>query len=401
MPWSDPGGNGNNNNNNNNPWGRRPNPQKPAFDIQKITQELKKLGALLGSGKGRGSGGPKWDPRWLHRLPIIIIGILILFWIASGIYIVGPNAEGVVLRFGKEVGTTQPGLHYHLPVPFESVSLLRTAENQRIVLGYSGAVDTLNPGMMLTANGDVVDVHFAVDYRISNASHYLFSSTNPEQLIRYAALSAMRNAVGKSQLKALMHVDQSAMAQQIQQSSQNLLTGLHAGVTINAVQILSIHLPKPVQASYTDVMTAREDMARSRREAEAYASSIIPKAKGEAATMVTAAEAYKLQVVGRAKGDAARFTDLLQAYQKNPQVVSERMYLHTMQDILGSTQKVIMDSHGKAVIYLHMPEKTAAQPSASTRSVASATAADRSTAPVANTDSAASQPVLPVSGARS
>ncbi|MBU2739045.1 FtsH protease activity modulator HflK [Acidithiobacillus concretivorus] len=401
MPWSDPGGNGNNNNNNNNPWGRRPNAQKPAFDIQKITQELKKLGGLLGSGKGRGSGGPKWDPRWLHRLPIIIIGILILFWIASGIYIVGPNAEGVVLRFGKEVGISQPGLHYHLPEPFESVSILKTAENQRIVLGYSGAVDTLNPGMMLTANGDVVDVHFAVDYRISNASHYLFSSINPEQLIRYAALSAMRNAVGKSQLKALMHVDQSAMAQQIQQSSQSLLTGLHAGVTINAVQILSIHLPKSVQASYTDVMTAREDMARSRREAEAYASSIIPKAKGEAATMVTAAQAYKLQVVDRAKGDAARFTDLLQAYQKNPQVVSERMYLHTMQDILGSTQKVIMDSHGKAVIYLHMPEKATVHPSASTRPVESATAADRSTATVASTDSAVTQPLLPVSGARS
>ena len=398
MPWSDPGGNGNNNNN---PWGRRPNTQKPAFDIQKITQELKKLGGLLGSGKGRGSGGPKFDPRWLHRLPVILIGLLVLFWLGSGIYVVGPNQEGVVLRFGREVGITQPGIHYHWPFPFESVTLSRTAENQRLVLGYSGAVDTLNPGMMLTANGDVVDVHFAVDYRITSASHYLFSTSNPEQLIRYSALSAMRDLVGKSQLQDLLHSNQSSMAQQIQKNTQNLLSSLHAGVTIRSVQILSIQLPKTVQSANTEVMTAREDMVRARREAEAYASSIIPKAKGEAATMLTAAQAYQLQVVDHAKGDAARFTDLLQAYQQNPRVVSERMYLHTMQDILGNTPKVIMDSHGKAVINLHMPDQPVVQPSAATHSAEAVSAATRSTAPVATTNSAVSQPVLPVSGAQS
>ncbi|WP_414039101.1 FtsH protease activity modulator HflK [Acidithiobacillus sp. M4-SHS-6] len=399
MPWSDPGGNGNNNNN---PWGRRPNAQKPAFDIQKITQELKKLGGLLGSGKGRGSGGPKFDPRWLHRLPIILIGILVLFWLGSGIYVVGPNEEGVVLRFGKEVGIAQPGIHYHWPFPFETVALSRTAENQRMVLGYSGAVDTLNPGMMLTANGDVVDVHFAVDYRISNASHYLFSTSNPKQLIRYSALSAMRDLVGKSQMQDLLQGDKSTMAQKVQQGAQKLLTRFHSGVTIHAVQIIGIHLPKSVQSANTEVMTAREDMARFRREAEAYASSIIPKAKGEAATILTAAQAYKLKVVDHAKGDAARFTDLLRAYQKNPQVVSERMYLHTMQDILGSTPKIIMDSHGKAVIDLHMPEKSVVQPSATTKSAEAVSAATRSTAPVATTSSApGQQPVLPISGAQS
>ncbi|PKY09958.1 HflK protein [Acidithiobacillus marinus] len=402
MPWSDPGGNGNNNNN---PWGRRPNEQKPAFDIQKITQELKKLGgSLLGSGKGRGSGGPKFDPRWLHRLPIIIIAILVLFWLGSGIYVVGPNEEGVLLRFGREVDITQPGIHYHWPFPFETVMLTKTAENHRLVLGYSGAVDTLNPGMMLTANGDVIDVHFAVNYKINNPSHYLFSSSNPEQLIRHSALSAMRDLVGNSTMKHLLHGVQDNMGQQIQQNTQNLLNTFHAGVTIRSVQIISIHIPKAVESANTKVMTAQEDMARIRREAEAYASSIIPKAKGEAATMLTAAQAYKMQVIDHAKGDAARFNELLQAYQKNPEVVSERMYLHTMQEILGNAPKVIMDSHGKAVINLHMPDSSIVQPSATTKSgaaVSATTAATRSTAPVATTDSASSQPILPVSGDQS
>ncbi|MFA7495309.1 MAG: FtsH protease activity modulator HflK [Acidithiobacillus sp.] len=386
MPWSDPGGNGNNNN----PWGRRPNSQKPAFDIQKITQELKKLGGLLGSGNGRGSGGPKWDHKWLHRLPFVVIAVLVLLWIASGIYVVGPDEEGVVLRFGKEVGISQPGLHYRLPFPFESVYLPKVAESRRIVLGYSGAVNSLNPGMMLTANQDVLDVQFAVQYRISNASHYLFATTNPEQLISYCAEFAMRQAIGQSQMTAVLSAGRAGIAEQVQQSAQKLLTRYHAGVTIDSVQVLSMSPPKAVHAAFTDVTTAREDMARSRHDAEAYASSIIPKAKGEAAAMVTAAEAYKERVVDRAKGDSARFTDLLQAYQKNPQVVSERMYLHTMQDILGKTQKVIMDSQGTAVIHLQLPTSSPSLPAAATRSVLPATAATTSSvAPAAATASPA------------
>ncbi len=404
MPWSDPGGNGNNNGNNNNPWGKRPNSQKPAFDIQKITQELKKLGGMLGSGKGRGSGGPKLDHRWLKHLPLVVVAVLILLWVASGIYVVGPDEEGVVLRFGQEVGITQPGLHYRLPFPFETVYLPKVAQNKRIVLGYSGAVDSMNPGMMLTADGDVVDVHFAVQYRITKVSQYLFSTTNPEQLVSYCAESAMRDVVGQSKMDTLMRSDHSVIAQQVQQLTQNMLSSFQAGITVNSIQVISLQTPKAVQPAYTAVMAAREDMARSRHEAEAYASSIIPKAKGEAATMLTAAQAYQQQVVDRAKGDAARFTDLLQAYQKNPQVVSERMYLHTMQDILSSTPKVILDSHGKAVINLQMPEQSSHVPVAVDRSAAPVTApATSAVAPVAATSSPVTpaNTSLPVSGASS
>ncbi|WP_298167558.1 FtsH protease activity modulator HflK [Acidithiobacillus sp.] len=397
MPWSDPGENGNKNDNN--PWGRRPNAQKPVFDIQKITQELKKLGGVFGSGGGRGSG-PKMDRKWLRLLPFLVIMVLILFWVASGIYVVGPDEEGVVLRFGKEVGISQPGLHYRLPFPFERVYLPKVAQSRRLVLGYSGAADSLNPGMMLTADGNVVDVRFSVQYRITNASHYLFATTNPGQLISYCAESAMRELVGRSKIDDLLTSGRGAIEQQAQQLTQNLLNRYHAGVTVDAVQLLQVESPKAVQPAFTEVTTAREDMERARNEAQAYASSVIPKAKGEAAAMVTNAEGYKQQVVDRAKGDSARFTDILQAYRKNPKVVSERMYLHTMQVILSHTQKVIIESKGQPVIYLHMPAKTPVAVHSPTSSTAVTAPALSVTPPVALTTSPAALRI-PVAGARS
>lgn len=397
MPWSDPGGNGNKNDNN--PWGRRPNAQKPVFDIQKITQELKKLGGIFGSGGGR-SGGPKMDRKWFNLLPFLVIAVLILFWIASGIYVVGPDEEGVVLRFGKEVGISQPGLHYRLPFPFERVYLPKVAQSRRLVLGYSGAADSLNPGMMLTADGNVVDVRFAVQYRITNASHYLFATTNPEQLISYCAESAMRELVGRSKIDDLLTSGKGTIEQQAQRITQNLLSRYHVGVSIDTVQLLEVSPPKVVQPAFTEVTAAREDMERARNEAQAYASSVIPKAKGEAAAMVMNAEGYKQQVVDRAKGDSARFTDILQAYQKNPKVVSERMYLRTMQDILSHTQKVIIESKGQPVIYLHMPARIPAAVTSLTSSAAVTAPAMSVAPPVAPATNPAALAV-PVSGANS
>ena len=397
MPWSDPGGNGNKNDNN--PWGRRPNAQKPVFDIQKITQELKKLGGIFGSGGGRG-GGSKMDRKWLQLLPFLAVAILILFWVASGIYVVGPDEEGVVLRFGKEVGISQPGLHYRLPFPFERVYLPKVAQSHRLILGYGGAADSLNPGMMLTADGSVVDVRFAVQYRITNVSHYLFATTNPDQLISYGAESAMRELVGRSKIDDLLTSARGAIEQQAQQITQNLLNRYHAGVTVNSVQLLQVAPPKAVQPAFTEVTTAREDMERVRNEAQAYASSVIPDAQGDADAMVTNAEGYKQRVVDRAKGDSARFTDILQAYQKNPKVVSERMYLHTMQDILSHTQKVIIESKGQPVIYLHMPVRAPMAVKGPTNSAAVTAPAVSIPSPVALTSSPA--PLrIPISGARS
>ena len=395
MPWSDPGGNGNKNDNN--PWGRRPNAQKPVFDIQKITQELKKLGGIFGGGRG---GGPKMDRKWLRLLPFLVIAVLLLLWIASGIYVVGPDEEGVVLRFGKEVGISQPGLHYRLPFPFERVYLPKVAQSRRLVLGYSGAADSLNPGMMLTADGNVVDVRFAVQYRITNASHYLFATTNPEQLISYCAESAMRELVGRSEIDDLLTSGKGTIEQQAQRITQNLLSRYHVGVSVDTVQLLEVSPPKVVQPAFTEVTAAREDMERARNEAQAYASSVIPKAKGEAAAMVTNAEGYKQQVVDRAKGDSARFTDILQAYQKNPKVVSERMYLRTMQDILSHTQKVIIESKGQPVIYLHMPARIPAAVTSLTSPAAVTAPAVSVAPPVAPATNPATLPV-PVSGANS
>ncbi|MGC9215113.1 FtsH protease activity modulator HflK [Acidithiobacillus sp.] len=397
MPWSDPGGNGNKNDNN--PWGRRPGAQKPVFDIQKITRELKKLGGIFGSGGGR-SGGPKMDYKWLHLLPFLVVAVLILFWLASGIYVVGPGEEGVVLRFGREVGISQPGLHYRLPFPFERVYLPNVAQSRRLVLGYSGAADTRNPGMMLTADESVVDVRFAVQYRVTNAGHYLFATANPDQLISFCAESAMREVVGRSKIDDLLTSGKGAIQQQVQQITQNLLSRYHAGVSVDSIQLLDATPPKVVQPAFADVVKAREDMERARDEARAYANAVVPKATGEAAAMVTNAEGYKQQVVDRAKGDSARFTDILQAYQKNPKVVSERMYLRTMQDILGHTPKVIVESKGQPVIYLHMPARTPAAVSSPTRSAAETAPAVSVAPPVAPTISPVALPAA-VSGASS
>ncbi len=383
MPWSDPGGN-----KNDNPWGRRPNQQKPPFDIKKITEELRRLGGALG-----GKGGPGAPREWMNKLPLIVAGVVALIWIASGIYVVGPDEQGVVLRFGKEVNIVEPGLHYHLPYPIEVVYTPKVTQSLRLVLGYTGSGDALNPGMMLTADENVVDVRFAVQYRISNPSQYLFATTSPEQLVRYAAESAMREVVGRSKIDGLLTAGRGPVEQKAMSIMQDLLDRYHAGITVDAVQLLEVGPPKAVQPAFLDVTAAREDLERARNEAQAYANNIVPRARGEASAMVTGAEAYKQQVVDRAKGDSARFLDILGAYEKNPKVVSERMYLQTMQDILSHTQKVIIEGKGQPVIYMPMAGHQEHQAGSSTG--AAAPTVSMAPLPIAPARSAAAPVVLP------
>ncbi|MGC9127195.1 MAG: FtsH protease activity modulator HflK [Acidithiobacillus sp.] len=368
MPWSDPGGNGKQSGNPN-PWGRRPGQQQPSWNLAKITSELRKFAGRFGGGRG---GGSQPFGRHLRWMPLWVLGGACVLWLASGVYTLDPQQEGVVLRFGAPVGVVKAGMHYHWPYPIESVAIVNLQEDRRLVLGYSGTGEQLGPGRMLTADGDVVELRYALRYRVENPEHYLFAAENPNQILALALESAMREAVAQRNFDALLKGDHSHLAETVLKATQQRIAADHIGVKLESVQILQTALPSDLDKVAKTVDKARAQAELERRDAESYAAALLPRAKTEAAAMISAAQAYRDSAVTRAKGDVARFLSLLDVYQKHPQVIAQQLYLQTMEDILSHAHKVVIGDKQGAVIQFAPPAvSTAVVP---TRSVGPAAA---------------------------
>ncbi len=300
--------------------------------------------------------------------PILLFGIIILgIWFASGFYRVLPDEQGVVLRFGKYVNQTQPGLHYHLPFPVEKVLTPKVTKVNRIDVGYRSASDTgratsvsdvPEESLMLTGDENIVDIDYSVFWIIKDAGKFLFNIQSPEDTVKSVAETAMREVIAKNGIQSILTEGRAQIEIDTQNIMQEILDSYDSGISITQVQTQKADPPKEVIDAFRDVQAAKADKERAQNEAEAYANDVIPRARGEAAQILQQAEAYKQEVVALAEGEASRFLAIYNEYRKARTVTQERMYLETMEKVMADINKIIIDkkSGGGVVPYLPLPE---------------------------------------------
>jgi len=336
------------------PWGNDPSGgmRPPDFEelLRRAQESLSRylpLGAL-------GRGG-------LMVAVLAAVGL----WVLSGFYIVHTYEQGVVLRFGSFVGHTGPGVHYHLPWPIEVAYTPEFSRQKETDIGFKPAADSTNPSqtedipdesLMLTGDENIVDVNFAVLWQIKDANAYLFNVERPDDAVKAVAESAMREAVGQDQMDLILTSDRGAVQRKVLKLMQQALDSYGAGIQINEVKMLKTEPPLDVRAAYLDVQSALADQDRKRSEAQAYANTIIPQARGEASHIVQDAEAYRQKAIAEAQGESARFLAVDQEYKKAPAVTRQRLWLETMSQVLAPLNKVVVDDAAKGVVpYFQLP----------------------------------------------
>jgi membrane protease subunit HflK len=284
---------------------------------------------------------------------LLVAGLAMLAWVNAGIYKVQPDEQGVVLRFGRWVDTTDPGLHYHLPWPLETVLLPKVTQVNQLQLGTGRAAasgsDDSHQRQMLTGDENIVEAECAVFWRIKDAGQFLFRIRDPEAAVKTEAESALREVISRTPIQAAMSDKRQQIADQTRELLQTLLDRENSGILITQVQLQRVDPPAAVIDAFNDVQRARADQERARNEAEAYANDIIPRARGEAARITQEAEAYRSQVVNLAEGDAKGFSSVYQSYAKAKDVTSWRLYLDSMDEVLRKATRVIIDTSGKGV----------------------------------------------------
>lgn len=332
--------------------------------------------------------------RWAARLPglhansVLSLAVLVLVaWVLSGIYKVQPDEQGVVLRFGKWIATTGPGLHYRLPYPIDSVLLPKVTAINQMRLGVAGQGVVIPEGasaqerqmataavtsqdnreqQMLTSDENIVEVDCVVFWQIKDAGQFLFHVYQPEAAIKIAVESALREIIGQTTIQAALSERRRQIADETRELVQRWLDADRMGVMITQVQLQRIDPPAAVVDAFNDVQRARADQERARNEAESYANDIIPRARGEAQRIVQESEAYKTQVVNLAEGEAKSFQSVYQSYASAKEVTAWRLYLESVDEMLKKASRVIIDSSGKGVAgvvpYLPMGDQKAAPP---------------------------------------
>jgi modulator of FtsH protease HflK len=360
-------------------WGKKNNEGPP--DLEEILRKLQqKIASLLGfkprgtgnTPGGGGGGGAHGMSNAVGGGVAFVILLIVAVWLASGFYIVDASQRGVVLRLGKYFETTQPGPRWHVPYPIESVEVVNVSQVRTVEVGYRGNPKNKQPqeALMLTDDENIVDVQFAIQYTLKSPEDYLFNNRNPDDNVLQAAETAIRETVGKSKMDFVLNQGRSEVASRVKQSMQHLLDRYKTGINVTTVNLQNVQAPEQVQAAFDDAVRAGQDRERFKNEGQSYANDVVPKARGVAARLIEEANGYRQSVVSTAQGDASRFRQVLEAYEKAPGVTRERIYLETMQQVLGSTSKVIIDQKngGQNLIYLPL-EKLMQLSSANSSSV--------------------------------
>jgi len=345
-------------------WGRKKGGSGPPDLDEMLRNVNKKLNDLFGgrkrpssnsSGDGDGDGGGNFK-RFSGGLSIgVLLGLLLLLWIASGFYIVNEGQRGVVLRFGQYSETTQAGLSWHLPYPAETVELVNVSQVRTIEIGYrkNVASKVLKESLMLTDDENIIDIQFAVQYILKNPEEYLFNNRDPDEAVLQAAESSIREVIGKSSMDYVLYEGREDVAAKATVLMQRLLDHYQIGIAISKVTMQNAQPPEQVQAAFDDAVKAGQDKERQKNEGEAYANDVIPKAKGNAARLMEESEGYKQRVIESSAGDANRFKQILVEYNKAPSVTRDRLYLDMMQEILTNTNKILVDSkNSNNLLYL-------------------------------------------------
>lgn len=338
-------------------WGNKNDGGPP--DLEELLRNLnRKLAAFLGNKNGGPTGPgnvPPSAPRNFGGGIGLIVVIVLLLWMASGFYIVDASQRGVVLRFGKYVEATQPGPRWHLPFPIETVEIVNLSQVRTVEVGYRDNVKNkiLQESLMLTDDENIIDIQFAVQYFLKDPAAYLFNNRNPDENVRQAAETAIREVVGKSKMDFVLYEGREQVAADTTKLMQDILDRYKSGIVISKLTMQNAQPPEQVQAAFDDAVKAGQDRERQKNEGQAYANDVVPRAKGAAARLMEEAQGYKQSVIANAEGDASRFKQILTEYNKAPKVTRERMYIDMMQQILTNTTKVMVDQKGNnSLLYL-------------------------------------------------
>jgi membrane protease subunit HflK len=360
--------------------GKKPAEGPPDLDQlwRDFNQRLNRLFGNKGGGRGGEGGGSSGDARGAG-IGAGVIGVVIFFlWVVSGFFIVQEGQTGVVLSFGKYSHSTPPGFNWRWPYPIQQHEVVNLSQVRTVEVGYRNNVRNKMPreSLMLTDDENIIDIQFAVQYRLKDAAEWVFNNRDQEETVKQVAETAIREIVGKSKMDFVLYEGREKVAFDTSALMQKTLDHYKIGVLITNVTMQGVQPPEQVQASFDDAVKAGQDRERQKNEGQAYANDVVPKARGAASRLMQESEGYRARVVANAQGEASRFSKILVEYQKAPGVTRDRMYLEAMQQIFTSTTKVMVDTKANnSMIYLPL-DKLIAQ-------TAAESAAQQTTPPLA------------------
>jgi membrane protease subunit HflK len=343
---------------------------------------------------GGGGGGSPYQPDFKSAgIGAGLIGVVaLLIWLGSGFFIVQEGQQAVVTTFGKFSHIKDAGLTWRMPYPLQAHETVAVTQLQSVEVGRNSVVQAtgLRDSSMLTQDENIVDIRFTVQYRRADARAYLFENNRPDEAVVMAAESAVREIVGRSKVDQVLYEQRDAIAADLVKSIQAQLDRLKAGIVIGNVNMQNVQVPDSVQSAFNDAVKATADRDRFKNEGQAYASDVIPKARGTASRLLEESEGYRSRVVAQAEGDAQRFRSVLTEYQKAPGVTRDRLYIETMQQVYSNVSKVMVDSRsGSNLLYLPL-DRLLQQAGAPAAAAASGTAP---AAAPATSESAATQSI--------
>jgi membrane protease subunit HflK len=356
MPWNQPGSD------DKDPWGQG-NGQNQPPDLDQVLKDIqKKFSGLFG---GRGSGGrrgggkmPSFSSKAIGPLAVILVGL----WVATGFYVVEQGQQAVELRFGAYKTVKEAGLRWHMPYPIESVEVVNVQQIRTVEVGYrtnsrsNQVAGVPREALMLTADENIIDIDFAVQYDIKDPRELLFNVAEADDLVvRGATESAVREIVGRNTMDFAITGGRSEIAQETKMLLQDILDRYDTGINIKAVEMQNAQPPAEVKAAFDDAVKAREDEERFKNEAQAYQNDIIPRARGAAARLEQEAAAYEASVVAAARGEASRFLQVLDEYSKAPEVTRDRLYLDALESVYRNSTKLMIDQSGTGNNVMYLP----------------------------------------------
>ena len=341
--------------------GKKPGDGPPDLDQlwRDFNQRLNRLfgNKSGGSGNGGSGGGSGFSPDMRGvSIGVAVLAVIVGFlWLVSGFFIVSEGQTAVVLTFGKYDHLAPAGFNWRWPYPIQNHEIVNVSQVRTMEVGYRSSVRNKLPkeALMLTDDENIIDIQFAVQYKLKDAANWLFRNRDQDEMIRQVAETAMREIVGKNKMDFVLYEGREKIALDAGQLMQEIVDRYKAGVSITNVTMQGVQPPEQVQAAFDDAVKAGQDRERQKNEGQAYANDVIPKARGAASRLMQESEAYRARVTANAQGDASRFKQVLAEYQKAPAVTRDRMYIETMQQIFSSTTKVMVDAkNGNNLIYL-------------------------------------------------
>ncbi|AGF48378.1 membrane protease subunit HflK [Candidatus Kinetoplastibacterium oncopeltii TCC290E] len=330
-------------------------------DLSEIWDSLnKKINNIFGKKnnnlESNNSGYNGFNNKNTFNILFMSFVLLFVIWMASGFFVVKEGQVAVITRFGKYLKTTHAGFSWIFPAPIERHEIVNISQLRTFEVGSRGGSrnKVLTESLMLTTDENIVDMQFVVQYRLNSdgAPNYLFKTRDPDESVRQAAETSMREIAGKKTMDFVLYEGRTLVASEVQSLMQKILDNYNTGIQITAVAIQNVQPPEQVQDAFDDAVKAGQDRERQINEGQAYANQVVPLARGQAFRIIEQAEGYKARIIGEANGNASRFTSVLTEYEKSPDVTKDRLYLDTMKDIFSSVSKVMIDSGNNNFMFL-------------------------------------------------